>query len=76
MRMPHLDTWIQICRGLNVNERDFMLGIQVYMTSPEFSRTGYCPPPPVSILDEARNQAIQARKLAEAGAAPMREVEA
>lgn len=63
LRMPHLDTWIQICRGLNVNERDFLLCIQVYITSPEFSTVGYRPPPPASFIAAERAQAIQDRKL-------------
>lgn len=61
MRMPHFDTWIQICRGLNVNERDFMLAIQVYSTSPEFSTIGFRPPPTVPFLATVKAQAIQAR---------------
>lgn len=63
MRMPHVDTLFQLCRGLNVNERDFVLCLQVYITSPEFSNVGYKPPPPVAFLAAERNQAIQARRL-------------
>lgn len=65
MRSPNLQTLMQICDALSINERDFLLCIRAEMTNPESEQFGYRPPPPLQMFAAENPQANQERWLAD-----------